>query len=204
MGQTTITAGETTKLTSRDLFGEKHDTFYRAIGTCIGSWAWVDEKFFEIFQACVGAPVTQCAIIYYKVPGLDARITLTDEIVCSRLPQAANGEHTHSSVAQWLGIRKRATDLLSTRRRVAHHPVHISIWGKEDEGGKILDVDLDQTAFEIYVSEHERARKPDKTWKALTLADLEKHANAVVQVSRDLGRFLEQVLPEHLKRPSPR
>lgn len=186
MAETIITPGETIKLNSRDLFGEKHDTFYRAIGTCIGSWAWVDEKFFEIFQACVG-PVAQCAIIYYKVPNLDARITLTDEIVLSRLPQKANGEHDHASIADWANIRKRATDLLATRRRVAHHPVHISIWGIEDEATtNILDVNLDLTAFEIYVSASERARKPDKEWKPLTLADLEEHAKAVAQVSREV------------------
>ncbi len=198
MADTVIAPNSTMRLNSRELFGEKHDTFYRAIGTCIGSWAWVDEKFFEIFQACVG-PRTQCAIIYYRVPSLDARIKLVDEIVLSRLPQKDAGQHDHPSVIEYKAISKVASDLLAMRRRVAHHPVHIQIWGQEDENFNVLNVELELTAFEIYVSAHERERDPKKDWKVLTLADLETHTFAVNKVSRDLGDFLKDVVPEHLK-----
>jgi hypothetical protein len=56
------------------------------VGYCIAAWADVDEQLFRIFQDCVG-PLEQSAIIYYKTPGLDARFTLTNEIVRSILPK---------------------------------------------------------------------------------------------------------------------
>jgi len=56
------------------------DEFHMWVGYCITAWAEVDDVLFCIFRDCVG-PSEQCAIIYYKTPGLEARFSLIDEIV---------------------------------------------------------------------------------------------------------------------------
>ena len=75
------------------------------------------ELLFRIFQDCVG-PDLQCAIIYYKTPGLEARFSLTDEIVRSVLPKKRPGGHDHPSVKVWDNAIKVRHDLLSMRRRI--------------------------------------------------------------------------------------
>ncbi len=79
---------------------KESDKFHEMMGYCIAVWADVDDTLFRIFQHCVGAPL-QCAIIYYKTPGLEARFSLTDEIVRSVLPKKKPGEHDHAYVKRW-------------------------------------------------------------------------------------------------------
>ena len=63
---------------SRDFFG--------LLGQCIAAWALIDDELFRLFQECVGQP-EQSAIIFYRTPGLDLRLSLTDEIFRSVLPR---------------------------------------------------------------------------------------------------------------------
>jgi hypothetical protein len=48
--------------------------FFEALGRCIAEWAFVDEQLFLIFRDCIGLH-EQSAIIYYRTPGLDLRLT---------------------------------------------------------------------------------------------------------------------------------
>jgi hypothetical protein len=170
------------------------------MGECVSAWAWVDETLFKIFKACVGPPA-QCAIIYYRTPGLDVRLGLTNEIVKSVLPKpkVKNGGHPHSSVKTWDALRKEMVSLLHTRRRVAHHPVHITIWGSEDENGKVSDVSLELTSFEIFVSSHEQSRDDEKVFQPLTMTDLKNHATAVQQLSENMELFMSRELATHVQ-----
>lgn len=69
------------------------DQFHKMVGFCITEWAHVDELIFDIFHQCVG-PLKQCAIIYYRTPGLEMRLGLTDEIVKAVLPKPARKSGT--------------------------------------------------------------------------------------------------------------
>jgi hypothetical protein len=105
---------------------ELGDEFHMQMGYCIAHWASVDNGLFKIFHTCVG-PLKQSAIIYYKIPGLEARLTLTDEIIRSIFPSTKNepGKHPHRDVKRWTNIRNNIADLLPIRRRIAHHPVRL-------------------------------------------------------------------------------
>lgn len=180
---------------------KRNREFHLAIGKCISAWAWVDEGLFQLFAACV-KPRTQAAIIYYRTPGLEVRLGLTDEIVRSVLPKPGrkNGGHDHQHVKEWAVLRNEIQKLLETRRRVAHHPVHVSFWGvEEDETGKVSDVDLDATSFEIYVSAHERDRNPAKEWNALSIGDLNEHHTAVRAMEEKLDQFLSVLVQYYAK-----
>lgn len=175
---------------------ELGDEFHLMIGTCIAAWAEVDNELFRIFRDCVG-PYEQCAIIYYRMPGLDVRLSCTGEIVESIFPKPArkSGGHPHSGVTKWKAIQKTFQKLLSVRRRIAHHPVGIRM-----RPGRFAPLkSLNQNAltryglgaeswFEIYTSEHEQLRDGDEI-KGLDLDDLKKHLSDVTHLRDALRQF---------------
>jgi hypothetical protein len=175
---------------------EMGDEFHLMIGQCIAVWAEADDELFRIFRDCVG-PYEQCAIIYYRMPGLDARLGCTTELVASIFPKPArkSGGHPHVGVKEWQKIQSAFRDLLSVRRRIAHHPVGIRM-----EPGRTRPIkNFNKTAlakyglgaeswFEIYTSEHEQLRAGDEI-KGLDLDDLKKHLANVTHLRDDLRNF---------------
>ncbi len=174
------------------------------IGYCIAAWADVDDILFQIFSDCIG-PRDQSAIIYFKTPGLEARFSLTDEIVKSVLPEPErkSGGHDHPSVIAWKKAIDGYQDLLSTRRRIAHHPVAVKIEypqgallnryppGKMPIGGAVPAI---RSAYEIYMSENEKLRGRSADLPALRIKDLEDHQAAVGALANRLLGFLIDVL----------
>jgi hypothetical protein len=100
------------------------DEFHMMMGYCIAEWATVDEELFLIFRDCLG-PYEQSAIIYFRTPGLNVRLGLTDELVLSVLPEKErkSGGHDHPSVKAWQEAIKGFDTLLAVRRRIAHQPI---------------------------------------------------------------------------------
>jgi hypothetical protein len=185
------------------------DEFHMMMGYCIAEWAQVDESLFEIFHTCVG-PREQCAIIYYRIPGLDPRFSLTDEIVCSVLPQRdrKSGGHDHPDVKLWKETIGKYQGLLNERRRIAHHPValrtpwilDIEMIGAMGLNGSALPAG--PSHFEIYVNHNESLREKSSDLPALSVGDLRLHLAKVNKFHGDLRRFLRDVLlkrhEEHL------
>jgi len=102
------------------------DEFHMLIGYCIAEWARVDEELFHIFQACLGAPIEQCSILYYRISSIKTRSETVDEIVKSVLPKKTKpGEHEHNAVQKWKEIINSFAKLNSVRRRIAHYPVQV-------------------------------------------------------------------------------
>lgn len=180
---------------------KESDKFHEMMGYCIAVWADVDDTLFRIFQHCVGAPL-QCAIIYYKTPGLEARFSLTDEIVRSVLPRKKPGEHDHAYVKRWDKAIKKRGDLLAMRRRIAHHPVAVrmnvriaGMFGTMPYNRMPIGGAVDQFSWlELYMSESEKVRGRDAHLPALLLKDLEDHFDAVATLANDLLGFLIEVL----------
>lgn len=170
------------------------DYFYMMVGHCITEWAKVDDELFRIFSDCVG-PYEQSAIIYYRTPGLNVRLELTDEIVKSVLPRPPrkSGGHAHPSVTAWKDTVEGFRGLLGTRRRIAHQPIvvkHGATWP--------LNLDLSYMLappswFEINVSQHEQVRS-DEIPAALNVDDLEAHLTAVATLRDRLQHFFSNVL----------
>jgi hypothetical protein len=187
--------------------GEIKNEFYALIGRCIAAWAQVDDSLFLVFRDCLG-PYDQSAIIYYRLPGLDVRFGLTDEIVRSVLPRRPrkSGAHEHPSVKAWIKAKGDYNDLLAVRRRIAHHPVAVKripqFW---DTATSYWDVPP-FSHYEIYVSRHEALRERSAGLAPLDIADLKKHLLAVNALSERLRLFLSDVLikqHEELTRRSP-
>lgn len=170
---------------------ELGDEFHMHVGYCIARWADVDNELYRIFQDCLG-PEEQSAIIYFRCPGLDVRLGITDELVKSVLPKAArkSGGHDSPEVKAWKNAIADFRDLLAVRRRIAHHPIVI-----RQEPFMVGHSRVGETPpswFEIYVSRHEQHRTGDLP--ALKIKDLKDHQAAVVKLRDRLRRFFLDVL----------
>lgn len=180
------------------------DEFHMWMGHCITAWAEVDDTLFNIFRHCVG-PKLQCAIIYYKTPSLEARFSLTDEIVRSILPKKKPGEHDHTYVKRWDKAIKTRADLLAVRRRIAHHPVaanmqvfvHGALATMPPDRMPIGGNPIERFSWlELYMSDGEKLRGRDAHLSPLRVNDLEGHFDAVGHLSNDLLGFLIEVILE--------
>jgi len=165
--------------------------FYEMMGMCIASWADVDEELFAIFHRCMGAPEPQCAIAYFKTPSLEARRTLTEEVVLSVLPKKKPGQHDHASVRAWNAAVEDFQDLLRTRGKIAHHKMRLVMEGGP-RGRK--------TWFQLYMnySEQQCGRNASAILKD---ADLQHHLDSTTALERRLYAFRRDVLPMHVGEP---
>jgi hypothetical protein len=179
------------------------DEFHMMVGYCIADWARIEDELFRIFQACLRASAEQCAIIYYRMPGLDIRLGLVDEIVKSILPKKPkrSGSHEHQDVKRWNRVFTDCKNLLSVRRRIAHHPVRAQykmkpVWGpipwflSQDAGAP----QMAQASFEIYVSQNEQSRGKDDGPSPLTITDLQQHLKATAKLYSELNAYFCTVL----------
>lgn len=177
---------------------ELGEQFHMMIGVCVAAWAGVDDQLFRIFHACVG-PYEQCAIIYYRTPGLDIRLELTDELVLSILPRKKrkSGGHDDRAVKAWKQAKNGFKDLLAVRRRIAHHPVTI-----KSEPIRLADLgklrEFPPSWFEIYVSYHEQQREKSTDIPPLKIDDLRDHLIAVGALSSRLHNFYLDTLLKHV------
>ena len=170
---------------------ELGDEFHMVVGYCIAEWASVDDELFRIFRHCIG-PYEQSAIIYYKTPGLEPRLSLTDEIVISVLPKPArkSGGHDLPEVTAWKAAITDFRNLLAIRRRIAHHPVAIR---QQPLAWDVSRFDLPPPSwFEIYVNEHEQFRTGEIP--ALKVEDLKVHLLALTLLRDRLHHFFYDVL----------
>jgi len=131
--------------------------FHMYVGFCITAWGKVEEQLFRICVNCLGTSDEIAAIVYYRTPTINARLNLLDELVKARLPkkERKSGGHDHVDVKQWNDVCKDVTKLLTTRNRVAHHPVtDRHAFGDPTEVG-VFGL---KTWLEIYMGEHEQLR----------------------------------------------
>jgi hypothetical protein len=181
------------------------ENFFSWMGHCISSWAKMEEELFKICWQSLKAPKNQSAIVYFRTPTVDARISLTDELVKSVLPkpERKDGGHTHSDVIAWNKIQSDIKSALSIRRRIAHHPVRLgeaNFTFQDDDPFKGDGWQL--FWYEIYVSEHENARGKDISPQNLILTDLVDHERAVSGFARNLKGFRADVLSKHVREPA--
>jgi hypothetical protein len=177
------------------------------VGYCVAEWSNLDEWLFRIFQSCVGAP-EQCSIVYYKIPGLEPRLSLADEIVKSILPKPdrKSGGHQHVSVQEWNGVRKNIEKLLSIRRRIAHQQVageiavHYTLLADPLGSNKSTPNPPPEIVpwFAIYMSQSESLRGKLPEIAALKEPDLIEHAKSVQAETENLAKFYDAHLA---KRP---
>jgi hypothetical protein len=175
------------------------DEFHMMIGYCIAEWARIDEELFRLFQACLGASIRQCAIIYYRMPGINQRLDVVDELIKSVLPKHQSGMQPHAYVKKWTAIYKRCDDLLGTRRRIAHQPVQPKYEMKLYRSPRPNYFDQQfpaetlQQSFEIYVSQNEQSRGKGEL-SPLTTTELQSHLLETAKIQSSMRDYLHGTL----------
>jgi hypothetical protein len=174
------------------------------IGHCINAWAKVEEQLLAICWHSLRALKTQAAIVYYRTPSLDARVSLTDELVKSVLPkpERKRGGHPHESVRQWNSLEAEVKSGLSIRRRIVHHPVRTNEASFPFEDNDSFKGESFSLSWcELYVSEHENARGKYIAPQNLILTDLMDHDTTITRLAGQLNTFRLEVLSRHVPFP---
>jgi hypothetical protein len=121
------------------------DEFYEWVGKCIKEWASIEALLYMVYATVLDAHPTQLAIIFYRTPTLDARLSLIDELVTAALPQRKQGGKKHADAIEWAKLLKDIRSLLKTRNLLAYAPVgraHFTEWNEDGQSfsNYILDV----------------------------------------------------------------
>jgi hypothetical protein len=186
--------------------------FFEHLGHCIAGWGRVDDNLFTIFRACVG-PLQASAIIYYKQPSLEARFTLTAELVEATIQPDGKppGGKEHTDVTEWKWAIAGRDNLQKVRRRVAHQSVQLAIGqplGPEEFSAALQEAvktgvwPAPLPTYEIY-ARHERLRLQSKEQKPLRLPDLNRHIQEVAKLSSRLHVFYNGTFAKYARPSAP-
>lgn len=177
---------------------DRHDELFKWVGICIKEWAKVEAHLFEVCHAVLKAERVQVAIIYYRTPTLDTRLTLADELLQTIVAATAPKERARKlrELAKvWKQLLADTRELLPTRNLLAHAPVH-SVFHTEweqSEGADEVEM-VDSHWLEVATSEVERLR--GRPARAIRDDQLPEHFNGVCAISqrlRDLVPRLQQM-----------
>lgn len=167
------------------------DEFHKWVGVSITGWAHAEDYLFMICQTCLGVRHELASIVYYRTPQLDSRLKLVDELLVAILPskKRKNGGHLHPDLTQWVSIKKELENLLTVRRRIAHHPMRANL-DTEVPGGFRIHI---ETSFAEWL----RGRSENSL--LLRQSDLIAHVMKLQTTVRDLKKFHSETLPKHIE-----
>jgi hypothetical protein len=163
---------------------ERSNEFYSHLGIAITMWAGVEERLFEICAAILKSEPRHVAIIYYRTPSLEARRSLTNDLVVSLFPDRESGQHATEEEKKWDAINKDIRTQLVTRNHLAHSPASLIV---APEPAVFPRANLDLW-FASHMSDTERLRER-KTRDHMKIEDLKVHLAAVVVINNDLLSF---------------
>jgi hypothetical protein len=158
--------------------------FYEWIGHCITQWSAVEKELFRICFSVINCNYGTAAIIYYRTPTIEARISLADELVKFLLPEREreNGGHDHPLVKEWAGIVTELRAIIPQRNLLAHSPV-------EACRTSVRPFRSDDETI-VRMSYHEQVRRKERTMK---MPELAAHYDAVIAASTKLEAFREKL-----------
>lgn len=149
--------------TSVHSIGADEKEFLFHLGWAITEWANIDERLFNICAIVLNVSKRLSAILYYRNNTLGSRLSFTDEIVRTVLPERdrKNGGHDHHTTKMWRNIFNLIDERLKFRNQLAHSPSgpRTEIEDKADGSWHITDI---WWASYQSVSEQERGKNPLK------------------------------------------
>jgi len=143
---------------------KQYDEFYKWVGICIKVWAAVEDRMFDLCKLILKADPRQVSIIYYRTPTIDARLTLTADLMETVLPQRErkDGGHDHPDVVKWNKLVSETRDLLKIRNQIAHASIGIVISsriqlgdGTAKSGNSLIGQD---SWLQVFTSKNEQLR----------------------------------------------
>jgi hypothetical protein len=151
--------------------------FYRLLGMCVSSWAFVDRRLYEIFHHAIKLHYKHSAFLYYRNRAFNERLRVVDDA----LKMALTKEQFEN---EWRPLRDDIADLSHTRNIFAHHPTLRTGTSKD---GKPLDI------YTIRIEPYERVLNRDypglRGKNELGVEDLMQHESEVGQLEMRLYEF---------------
>ncbi len=151
--------------------------FYRWLGLCVSTWAFIDRHLYQIFHHAVGCEQKQSAFFYYRVRAFNQRLRMVDDALKMFLPP-------HEYNERWKPLRLNTESLSHTRNIFAHHPVLRKATSKDSQA---FD------SYCIYIEPYERVLNNDypglRGKVILELADLKQHNMEAEQLVSKLLEF---------------
>jgi len=194
------------------LLQEAHDEFYMWVGMCIADWAMVEDELFRICWNALSCPQKQAAIVFFRSPALENRLTLTSELVQAILPKTKSGKQPHADLKLWNEIVSKFEKLRPVRNMIAHHPVEPKTAVTEEGGGisgspiggaPISGGTLVITSwFEVYTSEAQLLRKGEAD-HPLLVGDLKAHHLGTLGLRHALNDFYPRFSAHFPEPPGP-
>jgi hypothetical protein len=163
---------------------KEYDEFYKWVGICIKGWAAVEDTMFELCALVLKADPKHVSIIYYRTPTIDARLTLTSDLVASVLPQKKrkDGGHDHPDLLKWNKLVKDTKSLLKVRNQLAHASVGLQVGPKS-------------WLLQVLTGKNERLRGKEKP--PVKDSELPGHYAAVQSIANRFSDFKQLLaLPE--------
>lgn len=161
------------------------ESFYFWVGKCIKRWASIEQTLFEICHLTLDARRRLSAVVFFRTPNIEAKISLVSDLLEARLfPQGKkSGEHDPQELKDWNALERRLRALLPLRNFVAHNPAKIR--SKKSVAGQKPVYDPEQV---IVQHGDDEDRRPSSI-KRVTTDDMEKHFALVTSLVNDLGKL---------------
>ena len=151
--------------------------FFRRLGMCIASWAFVDRSLYQIFHHTVGLEQKQSALFYYGDKTFGRRLDLVDRALKVELP-------SQEFTDEWRPLWKKTRQLSLTRNIIVHQPalrIATSI------NGEALDI------YSIRIEPYERVLNHDNPGllgkESVEVEDLRTHETDVSNLNGELSDF---------------
>jgi hypothetical protein len=136
---------------------------------------------------------TRAAIVFYRTPTIDSRVTLTSDLVESLWPRRKSGEHPSDLEKDWKGLQSDIKDHLPTRNRLAHDPASLVFDFYEAANAPEYKIEVRQAS---YMSETQRLRKPYQPLNAIGIEEIEAHMKIVSSLINRLRNFRDAAFPK--------
>jgi hypothetical protein len=164
---------------------EEQREFYEAVGRAITGWAELEDVLFQMTMVILGCSKERAAIVFYRTPTIDSRLTLTSDLINSFFPRHKAGEPLDPRIGSWRELQADIKEHLHTRNRLAHHQVGTIVQVYEDRsGGALFDL-----VHASYASPSELLRKPGQSLDPLTITDVQRHIEIISKLANRLRNF---------------
>jgi hypothetical protein len=161
--------------------------FYAELGRAVTDWALVEQELFAITHSILNCTAERAAIVFYRTPTIDSRITLTDDLISSFFPRHNPGEHPDTKLKLWNNLQRKMKEILPFRNKLAHHPV-IHMFNVENVGDGKISVTHTKRVSRISRTEKLRKRK-ESDHLPVGIQDVRTHRSALARLIRDLRDF---------------
>ncbi len=151
--------------------------FYRWLGICVATWAYIDRRLYQIFHHTIGLEQKQSATKFYADRSFKSRLRLVDR-------ELKNALTLSEFNSEWKPLHDETLGLSYTRNIFAHHPT-LRIGTARD--GKPCDI------YYIRIEPYEQILNKDypglRGKTELDVEDLRRHDSEVIKLETKLHDF---------------